>query len=491
MEKNDLHLNTIYKIDEKDYDKLDSIFVNKIIPDTHKTLQEKFKFILKYNYHLITTSSSKIWTYEEYKNKNIRETFPEINTTDISNIKKYIEDYNASNQNEIPYILDKDKHLTKEIKLKISDLYSHFTKYNKRNFLNECDELVSLKIYDYYQKPKENNYLDLVKNIIDLKPIQKINVLSIVNSLESHIFLENLSIEKKEKISIKVINHCHLSYIPSVFFILAKYRVKGSSNYKDYIFYLEPETNHSVIGFVDNEFSKGFYKLLLKRFDLQFENNENVDFIENLKAQDFDESLKIIFDEMSELLEKKRLDYSDLEDKINKLTRKVLELKIQYPKMNYSYSLLENMVNSICLTKEIENAQFNNEVLTNTIKTLKYAYDNKVYLRMKNILFGIVAKESSKKETFDIFKLRSSIYINKLGKSKKALIDLFPSLKWDIEDNIINSFGEIKFDEFKLDELLNLVEFDSSNLSFIEKQNFYENRILKDFIYTGKVIKLK
>ncbi|WP_321469588.1 hypothetical protein [Halarcobacter sp.] len=487
---NNLRLNTLYLISKEDYDFLNTIQLNKLIPDSHKTLQEKFKYILKYNHYLVTTSNKRILSYDEYKDKNKREEFLEINSSDITNIKKYIIDYNKSNKQIIPYFLDKEKCFKKEIILSLSDLCLHFGRYDRKTFINETDELLSVKIYDYYQDSKnKDKYLYLLENIINdnFKFVKECQIVSIVNSLKTHEFLTKQINEKKERIKIKLAKNINgSSYIPSVFFMLLKYRIKNTSKYRNYILYLEPITNHSVIGFVQDDFSKGFYRLLLNRFDKHFSDKANIDFIENLKQQDFDASLNDIFNSMKLLLESNNKDLSVLQ---NNIINKVLELKIQYPKMSYSYKLLDNIVNSICIAKEIEYAQANDKQLINTINIIKHIFEYKIYNKTKKILLDVVNKDTLD-DNIDIFRLRKSIYVNKIGKSKKALIDIFPTLKWGTKNEILSSLEEIRLDSSKLNELLKLMDYDCSKMNLSDKQNFYQKTILEDFIYSGRVIKL-
>lgn len=494
MDKNNSRLDTIISIDQKDYEFISQIKINKIIPDNHKILQEKFRHILLYNeYNLRNLRKRRIYTFEEYFSKNKNEKTLNISSSDITNIKKYLETYSLNN-NLALYSLNKFLLLEKERKILLNHLFEHFDKNDKFKLKKEADQLIYIKVYDYYQNELEKDKnLDLLKNILsdEFKYTEKCEVLSIINTYNTHEFLRELISEKRERAEIKYLKHTSASsYISNVFFMLMKYRINGdSTNYRHYLFYFEPETNHSVVGYSDDiPHLKNFYKLLETRFNIQFNNDKSIDFEENLETNDYDKSMEEVFQNINSFLDAKDFDLHIFRDN---LFKKVAKLKIQYPKMDLNYKLLNNIVYSVSISKEIELAQRENKTIDNTIRTIEYLFNKKTYSKVKKILYNIVnSKKDNYVKEYDIFKLRRSIYINKIAKTEKALVDIFPNLNWNNLENILNSLNEIKYDNTLLDELLSYFQFDFSDKSFSYKQKQYENKILKEFIYKGKTINL-
>lgn len=495
------NIETIKLPSKEEYLTLIGIDTNKIIETSKIKLINKYEIILKYNQYIINKNISsysklledikngKILDFKQYvkKNKTIS-TEIDILPSDIHSIKNCIETYNANNSNKkIDLYLNSNKIFTKEIKMTLKYLNTIFMN-DIHSIVKNAESISSVKIFDFYQDIEDKN--EFIKPLSDVLnkylDYSNCDIVSIINSLNMHIFLENLIEDKFCKIKYMK-NSSFFSYISSVFFILISYKIKNSNNYCQYIMYIEPDTNTAILKFVKDDFAKDFYKLLYYRFEKHFNSKTNIDFIETIKNKEetFSESLDKIYVNMEELLHESIKKINQLKEKNSKLLLSVSKLKLQYPKMDNSYKFLNNIVYSITILKEIEYAHKNNFKLNNTIEVIKKTLAKQIYQEIGNRIISIKNQYDINKDV-DIFKLRKSIYINKIANTEKAFIDIFPMFDWK---NIYEILDRIKQDEDKLNKFFMLFKVDLKEKNLFWKQKKFQ-LIIDNYIVKGKEIKI-
>lgn len=470
--------------------------VENIIPPSHKILKEKFEYIIDYNIYLIDNYHI---DFNDYLKDNI--VHLSISATDKTRIKKYLLDYNADNPKESWFILNNDATLLQHKRLTLFDIYKFYFQYYKSNNDNEIalkeskiESYSSIKIYDFYKNTDDKNKFFENHNIQKImasiySKVKKIEVLSILDTEVMHSFFSTMNDVYKDKIEIKHIVDSQYSYIPSIFFVLIRFKVYNSNNYKEYIFYLENEINWGVASYVSKTtFSKQFFELLESRFDIQFRNPENIKFLTNEKKESFENSVKNIIIIIEDFLKISSENSEELEEKIQMLKHKLIVLKLNYPKMNYAYKLLSRIIKYISIIKNISSIS-NNEKLPKTVFVMKQILENKVNLNIDNMLNSIMLKQISKEKNINIIQLRKSIFVNLVANTQYALCDLFEELNWNNLNSILNSLYEIEVREELLNKLFSYFGSINETLSFEEMQSLFQNKFLKQ-IYRGEPISL-
>lgn len=486
-----LKIETEINLTENDLIKLLEGEIELIIPPSNKVLIEKLKLIVKYNQYSRFHPKIKI---EKFIKKQENITF-EIKPTDITRLKKYLVAYHSANLHTNEYILKTDCKLIKDKKLTLEDLHTYYLKHNEAILKeDEIKSYTSIKIYDFYKNSQDKNKFfskdgagtSLISNIYD--KVNKIEILSIIDTNIMHEFLSEVHKSYKEKVNIKHIVNTEHAYIPSIFFIIIKFKTTQSANYKEYIFYLEEELNWGVAGYVTKKtFSKQFSDLLEQRFDIQFRNPKNINF--NLKDEkdDFETSIKDMISGIDKILNTSSLDF---EKEIHILQNKIIILKLHYPKMDYSYKLLSRIIKYITIVKGISITS-EHRYLEKTDFIIKEIVDKKINVNLNNILNDILINQMHRVGKIDILKLRKGVYVNEVSNTGLALSDMFNELEWNNKNSILTSLKTIEYSEEMLKKLFSSFGLLNDDLNYIVMQSLYKNKIIKQIIHGEEISIIK
>lgn len=463
----DYKINNIFDLNKEDIISLLNDLENeKIIPKANKTLKAKLNLIISHTAFVNNISL-------EYDIKK----FEEINHTDYNLIKNYLLNYYKENDKK--YFIE-DKIIKKQIKLSLSYIFKEFLNEHK-DLKNDSTEIVSIKLYDYFKDEVEKDKsLDLLDEIFNLKSIKNINIVSNINTLKSYDFFKNVLIDNEDakiKYMYKVDNQ--YSYISSVFYMIMKFKI--ATNYKSYFLYFEPDVNWGYsTNSLKNDFSNHFLDLLEIRFENSFNYNYVINFDKNIFSK---ESFDVYFEEIvidinNFLSEEPTINEDDI-------FKKIAYLKLYYPKIDLSYKLIRNVVKNIVLVKEIKNKKLLQNI-PNTEKVIIKMQKEHI-LRKINIMYNDVVVKNNNSE-IDIFLLRKSIFINKIGNSNMAICDIFNYFKWSNLEEILTSFDDIYYTEHQLNKFYKKLCIDNFLLvSFDDKQKEFEN-IVDKYIMKGKKI---
>lgn len=448
-----------------------------IIPDSHPKLNEKFKSLLEYNEHSLTKKP-----LPEKLIKN-------INGVDLMNIRGYLQDYNEEDSTKIQnlkYFIKKDKIIRKKIDLTLHDLCNAFNKNDKETFFKEINggKVVSIKIYDSYKNTIEKDKsIPLLKRVLkNIGKPEELSVLSIINTEDTHHFLKKLLDEKsnEDTLTIKYIQDSKTSYIPSLFYMLIKYR-NNKDVYKNYLLYFEAETNWAVTSFVDRaDFSKQFLKLLDMRFEKKLRDDNSIDFEKNIKEQVYEDDIDEIMNIMKNLLTIKPNKYKEYE---KELINKINSLKITYPTIDIAHKFLYNVAENLFILRSITTSE---NRLPNTEIAIKKVLENNLSSNIKKVLFSTL--NFSNIDEIDIIKLRKGVFVQTIH-NNQALCDIFYQLKWDNINNILKSFNEIIYKEDYSNIFLESLGINYKKLSHEEKIKKCD-QLINEYIVKGEKVKL-
>jgi len=468
-----------------------------LIPLSYVKLIEKCNTLIYYNEYILQKNNSHVSLNDFLQKKSIN---LNISPSDFSNIKKYINQLNIdfSDVMDGNIILQTDGKFLLDEKLTLLKVHRYYTslkgmKKSKDEHLhdNEIEYYSSIKIYDFYSNVEEKEQLfavkklqNVLKNLDEHNKIRNMQILSTTDSSNIYDTWDYLIKNHSNKVHIKHIKKTDSQYIPSLFFVLIKFKSIKSNNYNQYIFYLENEVNFGVASHAVASTTKAFYELLEKRFDIQFQNPNNVDFKVGNQEEDFEGAIKEVILNLKNLINDESLDFLQHRQT---LENKITTLKLQYPKMNLAYDYLVNLMNYIGSIKKISDATLKKVLLENTNFLIKQTLDENISLLIQDILEKISTKQMFLKNKVDIFQLRKSIYINKIFDSNKALCDIFEELNWDGVKNILNSLQNIEHNEEKLNKLFYYI--DNEKYSLKDKQQVYKNIFLKQ-IHQGEALSL-
>jgi len=473
--------------------------MENIIPISSKVLHSKFETILDYNQEKL---EGKVVSFEQYiENKELLNS--DITPVDIMRIKTYLKDYYINNKHAKWFELDTDYSLHYFKQLTLRDIHAYYIRalrdeVGKDIILrdNQIETISSIKIYDFYRNSKDkNNFLtSMLGTAKYVEPrTKKIEVLSIFDTQETVEFYEKLqnvyNSNSKEKITIKHMTNSQDSYIPSIFFVLIKFKVAKSNVYKEYIFYLEEEINWGVASYVNNKnFSKQFYSLLEKRFDTQFEKKDNIVFHAEHKPLEFENEVHNIFEDLKLFIELESDNIEEQRFKVNEIRNQLIHLKLEYPKMNYAYKLLSRLIKYISVIQEI-NIETRKKHLDNTQYIIKKLMDNELNFELDKQLEKISTNYLLTANKIDKIKVRKSIFINQLGQSSQAICDLFEELPWHDLKSILTSLQEIEFNRDLLEKFFISYDEKLKSLSYIDMRKVFKENILQQ-IYDGKKISI-
>lgn len=491
MNKINLEIDTIKDVQSEELNNLQE-YINQIIPLKNIVLIEKFQYIIDYNRYIIAKKSNidlNVFI------KKINKLDLEVSKTDISRIKKFVLQVNITHNLQDKFILESTGKFFVDKRLSLLDIHKYYINpINKGQMIKNSaiDFFSSIKIFDFYknQDDKKNFFgrRDIQKAIGAITGnVKKIEILSIIDSSEIHEMLSYLYSNHSDVIQIKHLHDSENSYIPSLFFILITFKLKNSHNYKNYIFYLEEEVNFGVASYVSKTtFSNKFFKLLEERFDIQFNNPNNINFNIKNKENIFELSLKNIIKKANTILNSNSTEV--LED-INDLKKQIVSLKLHYPKMKYSYELLSNITEYISIAKKISIETKNGNSLNNTSYLIKEIIEKKLNININNLLDNALLEQIYLDKKINILNLRKSIFVNTVSDTNKALCDIFDDLKWTDTKSILLSLKTIENNKGKLNELFSYFNKINESLSNEELHSLFKNRILNQ-IYSGEYISL-
>lgn len=480
--------------------------IDSIIPSGQTTLIEKFQILIEYNQYLLQNIASQSTLKEYSQTIATSEIKLDISKTDISRIKKYITQFNYTKNIQDKFILDSDGIIQIDKKLTLKAVHNFYSKKINEDFsdkkslkeLNEVlindsdiDSFSSIKIYDFYKnsKDKEEFFNDIVIQNVLFHIKDKIGKLEIISTIDSFYMNDVLSElykydqNNKKIVTIKHISNPENSYIPSVFFILVKCRIKESNNYKEYLFYLEEEINFGSVGYITNKFSSiPFYELLEKRFDTQFYDPSNIEFHPKDEKDIFENSVNAIVTDIKNLL----YSLSDTTEKdIQDLRKKIILLKLHYPKMNYNYKLLGRLAKYVVSVNKILRETKNGKALDNSTYLIKQILEKQINPSINELFRQIQMEQLVMKKKIDVKKLRMSVYINFLADSNKTLCDVFDDLNWSSTNDILLSLDTIANSIALLKKIFSIFNID--NLPFNTMQNLFKERIMEQ-ILNGELI---
>lgn len=471
--------------------------IASLIPSSQTTLTEKFLVIIDYNKYLLQTIINQ---------SSLNEYSQNISKSDISRLKKYITQFNYTQNLQDKFILNSDGMIQIDKKLTLKAVHDFYRKKIDREdnedlsdiknlkelnevFINDddIDFFSSIKIYDFYKnsKDKEEFFNDTIIQNVLFHIKDKIGKLEIISTIDSFYMNDVLSElykydrnNNKNIVTIKHISNAENSYIPSVFFILVKCRRKDSNNYKEYLFYLEEDINFGSAGYITNKSSSiPFYELLEKRFDTQFYNPNNIEFHPKDEKDIFEDSVNAIVTDVKNLL----YSLSDTTEKdIQDLRNKIILLKLHYPKMNYTYRLLGRLAKYIVSVNKILRETKNGKTLDNSTYLIKQILEKQINPSINELFHQIQMEQLVMKKKIDVKKLRMSVYINFLADSNKTLCDVFDDLNWSSTNDILLSLDTIANSIALLKKVFSIFNID--NLSFNTMQNLFKERIMNQIL---------
>lgn len=473
--------------------------MESIIPISSKVLHSKFETILNYNQEKI---EGKVVSFEQYiENNEVLNS--DITPVDIMRIKIYLKDFYINHSKSKWFELDTDYSLHYFKQLTLDDIYDYYQKASKDNMGKDIvlrgskiQTFSSIKIYDFYRNSKDKNrFLNRILGIAKyVEPkTKKLEVLSIFDTQETVEFYKELhnaySGNSKDKIIVKHMTNSQDSYIPSIFFVLIKFKVANSNVYKEYIFYLEEEINWGVASYVNNKnFSKQFYSLLEKRFDTQFEKKDNIVFHAENKPLEFENEVHNIFEDLKSFVDLESENGEQQRVQVNKIRNQLIYLKLEYPKMNYAYKLLSRLIKYISVIKEID-TETQKKQLDNTQYIIKKLMDSELNFELEKQLEKISTNYLLTTNKIDKIKVRKSIYINPLGKSSQPICDLFEELPWHDPKSILSSLQEIEFNKELLEKFFISYTNELESLSYVEMRKIFKESVLHQ-IYEGRKISI-
>ena len=450
---------------------------SQLISDTYHTLLTNFQQILNYNKKLIKNNNFDEVIFKEFKK------FYKISAESKSQINKHILKYSTDN---IIYIyIDSKFRIIKEVKILLSNIYNEFYKNYLHDIVDNASLIKSVKIYDFYKNKEDLNLTienltkddkrqNFIKSIISNNKNSKqcnIQILTHLNTEKSFDFYQNLY-EYDNNISIKYIPESASEniYIPSLFFMLIKYRVKETKNYKDVVLYLEPSTNWGVVSDAYSVgFTSQFVELLNIRFNEQFKSNYQLTFQPNKLKQTEDNFIEdIVY--ILKMIDEELLETNT---KINKdILESIHKLKTNYKTINYSYKLLKSFFYNILYLHSIKNYT-KKEPLMHTQSIINILIEKRYIKTIDEIIIDITKNHIGKKiitYDVDIKKLRRGV-IEEIN-NKKAICDIFPNMSWIHKDDIINSLTSIALNEKYLTSLYEELNLNSKKPFLQKRENF-------------------
>lgn len=486
--------------------------ISFIIPSSQSILTEKFLILIEYNQCFLENKTNNILSLEEYcLSLNTTEIRIEVSKADISRLKKNINLFNYTNALKDKFILNSDGLIQVDRKITLntvhefyrekSNLLNSTSNQNMKNlddiksfkeysevFINDddIDFFSSIKIFDFYKNTQEKIQLFTNSKIAqtlkaDGNKIKKLEIISIIDSSEINNILSLLHSNFKKNnhnvLTIKHIPYNENSYIPSLFFVLVKFKLKNSSNYKEYLFYLEEEINFASIGYVSKSSSTQFYELLEKRFDTQFYNPNNIEFYPKDEQDIFEDSVNEIVADIKNIL----YSLSDTdEENIQNLKNKIVLLKLHYPKMNNAYSLLRNLEDYIISINQIYRDTKKEKILSNSTYLIKQILEQKINPSINEILQQIQTNQLVMKKNINIKQLRTSVYINLIANSNQSFSDIFNDLNWSSTNDILLSLDTIDNSVALLKKFFSFFNID--NMPFKTMQNLFKERIMNQIL---------
>lgn len=496
-----MRINTIRPATIEDLSTIEANIAS-IIPTTQTVLSEKFLLLIQFNIYLLKHPSSTV-NLETYCLKMAKTTL-EVSSADMTRLRKQFENVDTVFEASLGRIvLNGTGVIALDEKLTLLGMHKYYSSPTHVRALKktiqerpikyrEVDFFSSIKIYDFYRNSLDKKKLFSNKDIKDAllgaqEKIRKLEVISIIEDENMHKVLEHLHDNYRDKVAIKHIVSSEAVYIPSVFFVLIKFKLKSSNSYKEYLFYLEPEINFGVASYANQNTSSGqFYELLNARFDSQFHNKSNIDFSVKDKTDVFEKSLQSIVFDIKNLLHGES---DNFEKETEGLRSKIVSLKLHYPNMNYAYKLLGRLAKYAVSIASIFHETRNGKVLDNTAYLVGQMLEQELNGSFDNVLEQVRTEQLLMGKNVDLKKLRKSIFVNVVAYSDKSLCDIFSNLKWSDTKNILISLQAIESSEEYLRLFFSYFNVVQGSMPFKTMQDLFKGTVMEQ-IMNGEAISI-
>ncbi len=463
-----------------------------LMPEGQKALIQNFLEIINFNKEYINEDLNSEIIKDIHKSYFIKKN---ISLDNKSKINSYLKQYHHKDIFNI--YIDRLNQIVIENKIKLIDLYNIFFEKYIHEIIKKSEKITSVKIYDFYQDDEniketikkieeKNKRNDFIKSIINQQgDLSKCNIqiLTHLKTEESFEFYQKIYNEDNN-ITIKYIPESASKniYIPSLFFMIIKYRVKETNRYKEIFLYLEPNTNWALIDSLyttkTNGFLSRFVSLLNKRFDEQF-NKNNLIFQVSKKEQtdnNFKKDIKNIFETLDY-----ELNSNNDSTVLNKdILKNIHLLKTKYKTIKNAYSLIKSYYYISSYLNIISNI-VKNKMLPHTNIVIQHI-DTRLNTQLKQKINDFKINSfyhEIQKENIDIKKLRLGI-IQEINNTQ-AICDIFPELNWLDQDNIIFNLSGIANDKNLLYEFYDKI-IPNNNFTYKEKQNIFISKIVPKII---------
>lgn len=383
----------------------------------------------------------------------------------------------------------------------------------------DCNKIIEIKIFDTYTNKNKilafnDYYKNKLKNI--LKSNGKVEFISVFDTDKTKDFCKDLLSFNKESdydLEIKYIRKpIHQSY--GLLYMLL---TDNESN--NYIVYFEETTRWSVTTLVTKkDFTSEFYSLLETRFDHFFTDkklngsNEIINVTLDLFQDkiEFEDNLKVIklIQNMKSTLNQTNCSKKEIASKTNMSILMLKELRIIYPKMNYTNMVLFYYIK---LIEIVFIAQKNKTHKTTFIfnQLDSFGIIKNLNRKIKNIFINrndfLINKDDL---PIDLKNLKNNIQ-TKIIIDNSSLAEVFSNLKWNNKKQIISSLNDIILDRRMSLKLINyylkerseslenntkLIQylvrkiFTLLKIEFRYKINEEEKSIMQDLLFTNKPV---
>jgi hypothetical protein len=331
----------------------------------------------------------------------------------------------------------------------------------------------SFNSYDRKYLYEDNKFKSSLKKFLDHNVT--IQIISIMNDINSSKFFQDLLLYN-QAITIKYLRHPVMSGAPLMFVLIT------DTNDTNYIFYFEEMVRWSVLSSVDDhiEFSHKFFSLLNLRFDYFFkaksleEKNLTIPIHIDTFSNSFIQSIEELINNICILLNKKDLSHDKIRIKTHELIHKLLLIRISFPKMHYSYKILNHTIKLLETILSLET----NQNIQNTKTIIELLANAQIFDEINRKFLNETTKETMllKKNTItneNIINVRQQLFNTKLNKHN-LILEIFDNLPWNTKETITHSLNLI-LQDYNL-----LQKFVHSSLSQHSKSlvSEYENILL-------------
>ncbi len=407
---------------------------------TQKNFEKFFNEIIDFNSKKRNISFS-----DFYKENNEEDNFSETNLrVKKTRLNKILQQYNYKITTDYNIVEIKNDFSLKDI---LADAIRQISNI----------KIKKIRIFDSFDsEQKKYLYSPEHKDAILIKQILKkdnpsIEIISIISDENTRDFYQDLlSLDGEYNICLKYLRFPVIMNSP-IFFTLIE-----DINNKRYFLYYEENTNYFINQSITND--DKFYKSLNLRFNDLFNSKklEDKNYILSIKKnvfqKSFENSVNYLIKNIDKMLNLKNLDEQTIIKETSKLIKYLLKMKISFPNMDYSYSVLYHHIKLLQALLFFKN--------TYKLEHTEYVFEKLVHSKVLDKLIYAITTESSKEELLikekdmnNLINIRKNIFSQIVNK-KKTLVDIFDSMLWNTAETIRESFNYILQDISLLENFL-------------------------------------